>query len=261
MKIGLSSAAFYSRAETEEQAKRLKNFHIDVCEIFLETHSEYNAAFGRLVKENLGDLQCLSCHPKGTQFEPDLFGMSRRQTEDSFRIFQGALEAGEALGAKWYIWHGPPALTGPLTPSKIHQLGERFPLLQQEAAKHGLEILWENVNWCAVSSPDEVRELRSILPDIRFVLDVKQAFRGGEDPFKVLAAMEDRVAHLHVLDWDDQGRMCLPGQGSLDFRRLIGQLRDQGFDGTLMMEPYPALTKNDEDVQRALDFMREAAQA
>ena len=135
MKIGLSSAAFYSRAETEDQAIRLRNFNIDVCEVFLETHSEYNASFGRLVKENLGDLPCISCHPKGTQFEPDLFGMSRRQTEDSFRIFQGALEAGEALGAKWYIWHGPPALTGPLTPSKIHQLAERFPLLQQEAAK------------------------------------------------------------------------------------------------------------------------------
>ena len=61
MKIGLSSAAFYSRAETEDQAIRLRNFNIDVCEVFLETHSEYNASFGRLVKENLGDLPCISC--------------------------------------------------------------------------------------------------------------------------------------------------------------------------------------------------------
>ena len=259
MNIGLSAAAFYGRMETEEQAAYLRHFDVDVCEVFLETHSEYNAAFGRLVREKLGTLKCVSCHPKGTQYEPDLFGKSRRQTEDSLRIFRGVLEAGQAMGARWYIWHGPPALTGPLKPSKIHQLAERFPLLQQEAAQHGMEILWENVNWCAVSSPDEVRELRSILPDIRFVLDVKQAFRGGEDPFAVLAAMEDRVQHVHVLDWDDAGQMCLPGQGSVDFPRLMGQLRDQGFDGSVILEPYPAHAKDDDALRRALDYLREMA--
>ena len=122
--------------ETEEQAAYLRHFDVDVCEVFLETHSEYNAAFGRLVREKLETLECVSCHPKGTQYEPDLFGRSRRQTEDSLRIFRGVLEAGQAMGARWYIWHGPPALTGPLKPSKIHQLVERFPLLQQEAAQH-----------------------------------------------------------------------------------------------------------------------------
>lgn len=261
MRIGLSAAAFYGRMETEDQAAYLRHFDVDVCEVFLETHSEYNAAFGRLVREKLGDLPCVSCHPKGTQFEPDFFGLSRRQTEDSFRIMQGVMDAGQAMGAKWYVWHGPPALTGPLKPERIHQLGERFPRLQQEAARHGMEILWENVNWCAVSSPEEIRTLTEILPEIHFVLDVKQALRGGEDPFRVLAAMGERVRHVHVLDWNAAGQMCLPGQGVFDFARLMGQLRDQGFDGSVVLEPYPAHAKDDEALRRSLDFLRSVAKA
>ena len=259
MNIGLSAAAFYGRMETEDQAAYLKHFDIDACEVFLETHSEYNGTFGRLVREKLGGLNCVSCHPKGTQYEPDLFGLSHRQQEDSLRTFRGVLDAGQAMGAKWYIWHGPPALTGPLKPGKINRLGERFPLLQEEAARHGLEILWENVNWCAVSSPEDIRELIAILPDIRFVLDVKQAFRGGEDPFQVLSAMGERVQHVLVLDRDASGQMCLPGQGCVDFRRLMGQLRDQGFDGAVILEPYPAHARDDGALRRALDFLREAA--
>ena len=71
--------------------------------------------------------------------------------------------------------------------------------------------------------------------------------------------MEDRVQHVHVLDWDDAGQMCLPGQGSVDFPRLMGQLRDQGFDGSVILEPYPAHAKDDDALRRALDYLREMA--
>ena len=89
MTVGMSSAAFYGRLETEDQAALLREFPVDVCEIFLETHSEYSAAFGAQVRERLAGLRCLSVHPKGTQFEQDLFGRSRRQAEDALRAFRG----------------------------------------------------------------------------------------------------------------------------------------------------------------------------
>ena len=46
MKLGMSGAVFYGRMETEDEAAHLTDFPLDVCEIFLETQSEYSASFG-----------------------------------------------------------------------------------------------------------------------------------------------------------------------------------------------------------------------
>lgn len=260
MRIGLSAAAFYGRMETEDQAAYLTQFAPDVCEIFLETHSEYSAAFGQTVKARLNGIPCVSVHAKGTQFEPDLFGQSPRQREDARRILCGVLDAGQALGAQWYVWHGPPALTGPIVPGRIRQLGERFPLLAQEARARSMEILWENVSWCALRKSEDVQALTEILPEIRFTLDIKQALRSGTDPFDMLRAMGRRIRHVHVMDWDDAGTLCLPGQGTVDFRRLMQELRAQDYDGSVIIEPYAAHAMDADALRRSLDFLRMAAE-
>ena len=106
MKLGLTSAAFYGCMETEDAAAFLQAFGLDTCEVFLESHSEYTADFGQLVRGKLGALGCTSVHPKGTQFEPDLFGQSARQRDDALSIMRGVMDAGQVLGAKYYVFHG-----------------------------------------------------------------------------------------------------------------------------------------------------------
>ena len=221
MKLGLSSAAFYGRMETEDAAQHLTDFGLDTCEVFLETFSEYSADFGRIVREKLGTLPCGSVHPKGTQFEGDLFGRSARQRADALRIFTGVCAAGQALGAKYYVMHGPGMINSRVSPERIYMLGEVMPQMQAIARARGMEVLWENVSWCAVSTPETVGQLLSILPDINFVLDTKQAFRAGQDPCAILAAMGRRIRHVHALDWDADGRLALPGSGVMDWPRLM----------------------------------------
>jgi hypothetical protein len=118
MKLGMSGAVFYGRMETEDEARHLTDFPLDVCEIFLETQSEYSASFGAQVLERLKGLPCVSVHPKGTQFEPDLFGRSRRQVEDAMRLFTGVCAAGEALHARYYVLHGRAEARWPRTSRK-----------------------------------------------------------------------------------------------------------------------------------------------
>ena len=256
MTIGLSCAAFYGRMETEEQAAHLRQFPLDTCEVFLQTPSEYTASFGELVRRRLVGLPCASVHAKGTQFEPDLFGASARQRADALATLCGALDAGRALGARWYVFHGPGGIKGPVTPGRIASLAERFGRMQREARLRGLEILWENVSWCALRRPEDIREALGLLPELRFVLDVKQAFRGQVDPFAMLDAMGERVRHVHVMDWDAEGRLCLPGEGVMDFDRLFGRLRDQGYDGAVILEPYAAQAADEDSLRRSLDFLR-----
>lgn len=258
MLLGMSSAGFYGRMETEEEAAHLTEFPLDVCEIFLQTRSEYNAAFGQEVHTRLHGLPCLSVHPKGTQFEPDLFGQSPRQRQDGMETFAGVLDAGRALGSKWYVFHGPSGIQSPMRPERIPFLTERFQAMQAAAAQRGMEVLWENVSWCTIRTPQEVESAIRLLPDIHFVLDIKQAFRAGVDPFDMLAAMGNRVRHVHVLDWDESGTLCLPGEGVVDFPKLLKQLKKQGFDGGVMLEPYAAQTLDEEAVYRALTYLQHA---
>ena len=261
MRLGLSSAAFYGRMETEEQAEHLTRFPVDCCEVFVQTHSEYTAEFGALVREKLHGLPCVSVHPKGTQFEWDLFGRSRRQVEDAFRAFTGVCDAGRAMGAKYYVLHGPAGVSAPLEPGRIHNLQATMARMREIAAERGIEVLWENVSWAALRRPQDVAELRTLLPDIRFVLDVKQAFRAGQDPLAMLRAMGGQAAHIHVLDQTPSGALCLPGEGIVDWQGIAQHLRGIGYQGAVILEPYESQARDEAALRRSIDWLRRVLQS
>lgn len=257
MRLGLTSAAFYGTYETEDCAAHLRAFPLETCEIFLETPSEYCAEFGRIVREKLGELPCATVHPLGTQFEQQLFGRSPRQVEDAFRLFTGVCDAGRALGARYYVFHGPFGVHVPLKPERIHRLPETFGRMQEIAAARGMTVLWENVHWCALRGPEEVRTLIRLLPEIEFVLDTKQAHRAGYAPGALLEAMGSRVRHVHALDIAPDGSLCLPGEGMIDWHGLMAQLRSQGFDGSVILEPYDYLARDEAALRRSLMHLRD----
>ena len=260
MKLGLSSAAFYGRMETEEQAAHLTQFPVDCCEVFLQSRSEYTVDFGDLVRRNLGEIPCVSAHPKGTQFEWDLFGRSRRQVEDAFETFTGVCDAARAMGAQYYVLHGPAGISAPLEPGRIHNLKDTAARMQEIASQRGIEVLWENVSWCALRRAEDVEAMTVLLPTQRFVLDVKQAFRAGQDPLEVLKAMGDRVAHVHVLDMTGEGELCLPGEGVADWQGIARQLRDIGYQGAVILEPYERQARDEAALVRSLAWLRSLLQ-
>ena len=258
MKLGLSTASFYSLGETEENAAHLLAFpELDTCEVFLETWSEYNAGFARQVRERLNGLQVTSVHPKGTQFEPDLFARSRRQVEDAYRILNGVLEAGEALGAGYYVMHGPGTVVNPRPPEVLPELAERVDRMQRLAAAHGMEILWENVSWCTLPTVETVKTMRRLLPDMHFVLDTKQAHRAGQNPFDMLEAMGPQLRHVHILDWCQDDTLCLPGEGCFDWPAFFARLKDMSYTGSVILEPYEYLAREDKRLRKSLRSLRQ----
>lgn len=261
MKIGMSCAAFYGQCETEDAAARTRDFPVDTCEVFIQTPSEYCAEFGRVVREKLGGLHVTSVHPLGTQFEQQLFGRSPRQVEDAFRLFTGVCDAGRELGAQYYVFHGPFGVHAPLNPERIHRLPEVFARMQEIAHERGMTVLWENVHWCALRGPEEVRTVMRLLPQVQFVLDTKQAHRAGFAPEALLEAMGSRVRHIHALDIAPDGGLCLPGEGTLDWRALLHKARAQGFDGSVILEPYDYLARDEAALRRSLGLLRAAAES
>lgn len=255
MILGLSSAGFYGRLETEDAAAHVRDFPAGACEVFLQTYSEYSRAFGETVRERLGNLPCVAVHPKGSQFELDLFGRSPRQAEDAMGIFTGVCDAGQALGARYYVFHGPGSVRGHQPPEKINALQERMAHMREIADRRGMEILWENVSWAALRRPEDVRTVREMLPDMGFVLDVKQAYQAGVEPLEMFRAMGGRLQHVHLLDWNTSGKLCLPGQGQMDWPGWLQTLAQTGYDGAVILEPYEHQTRDEAALCRSMEYL------
>lgn len=264
MKLGMSSAVFYGYLETEDAAAALRGYDLQACEVFLETHSEYSAAFGQLVRERLQSLPCVSVHPKGTQFEPDIFGQSPRQHRDAMDIFRRICEAGQALGARWYVFHGVSTVRAHRSPSALYHVVENLEEMASVARAHGMEVLWENVSWCALRTPEDVAQIRALLPEQGFVLDLKQARQVDCDPFEMIDAMGTGLRHLHLLDWTASGELVLPGEGVMDFPRLFRRLARDGYTGAAILEPYAIQGRDPQRLRRSLAYLHrcmEEAQA
>ena len=106
VRLGLSTAAFYGKWETEEAAAWIARLPVACAEVFLQTGCEYDLSFARLVRRNLGGVQCTSVHPTGIQFENQMFGRSTRQRCEAFDTFRRVLDAAQEMGAARYVYHG-----------------------------------------------------------------------------------------------------------------------------------------------------------
>ena len=255
MQLGLSTAAFYGRWVTEEAAAQISALPVDCAEVFLQSQSEYEPSFARLVRSKLGDLPCTSIHPLG-HHENFLIRRPQRQMADALDVFRRILDSGAALGAQTYVYHG--RHTPQLSPMKwdldwnIEALG----MMCHEAAQRGMAIGWENVYWCQLTEPLRVLEAKKHLSQVKFTLDIKQAMRAGCDPIEFAAAMGDQLCNVHVCDWDANGKLCLPGEGVFDFDKLFDVLNETGYHGPVILEPYLSLIRNEESLLRSLDYLR-----
>ena len=254
MQLGLSTAAFFGCYETEEAARHIAQLPVDCAEVFLQTPSEYGASFAAQVRRYLGPVRCTSVHPMGVQFENQLHSRSARQRGDAFDVFGRVLDAVHALGAQTYVYHGRnTALLSPLP----WNLTDNLQVIHAMQAQAGtVRIAWENVCWCQLTNAERVMEAKNAAPDLHFTLDVKQAMRAGCDPLAMARAMGRALVNVHVCDWDEGGKLCLPGEGVFDFDALFGTLRGIGYDGPVILEPYWALIESREALLRSLSFLR-----
>ena len=146
MQLGLSTAAFYGRWETEEAAAQIAKLPLDCAEVFLQSDSELTVEFAQLVKKNLGGIACTSVHPLGG-YENHMAGRPARQMKDAFAHFEQILDAGAALGAKTFVYHGrnTPQLS-PL-PWNLKWNIEAITPMCALARQREMDIGWENVFW------------------------------------------------------------------------------------------------------------------
>jgi sugar phosphate isomerase/epimerase len=266
MEIGFSTASYFNKLQIEDAVLEIGDHGVSLCELFLNTFSEYEPAFTDLLEERLkqANLRVYSVHPMSMQYEPQLFSIHPRQREDAFRLFERVLSAGKRYGASCYVMHGPARLFGGVKNIELTRIAPILLDLTQLAGEYGIQLTLENVSWCIFNEPAFGVRLRDFTGGaIRHTLDVKQAVRSGFDPMDFIRAVGEQIINVHLCDAvrvpTGGVRYSMPGFGEYDFLSMFNLLAEKGYSGPAFIEVYsdmyaeiPALYESLERVKTIL---------
>lgn len=260
MKVGVSTASLFQRKTNEQALPLLSDLGIQCAEVFLTTYSEYDEEFGKYLNTVKGDVDVHSVHVLNTQFEPQLFSMADRVKQDAFSLLRRSMSAAKAFGAEYYTFHGIGRYKKDAREGKIDNYpfwAKKLEEIDGVCAEYGLKLALETVEWSIFRKPQIFTELIKDYPSLKGVLDIKQTRISGYSDEEYIKAMQGKITHVHLSDIDQNGKMCLPGKGRYDFETLFKMLKDNGFDGALLVEAYKGDYEQVEELKEACDFLQE----
>ncbi len=260
MQAGVSTASLFLRKSNEEALNLFNRLGVKTAEVFLTTFSEYGQPFADFLANKKGNVFINSVHILNTQFEPQLFAAHPLVKADAYAWLNKVLVSANALSAPYYTFHGTARIK---TASRSGE-NDNFPSMIKGFAEltrvcqnHGVTLCLENVEWATYNRPGVFSKLAEQIPTLRGVLDIKQARISGYAYQEYLREMGERLAYAHVSDVDENGKMCLPGQGAFDFDELIRRLQDVGFQGDLFIEAYNGDYQEETELKIACDYLNE----
>lgn len=241
MKLGISTASFFTKVPTENCFASLHEMGVPLTEVFLSTYSEYEKGFVDALKERLtDDLSVHSVHALSSTFEGLLFSQSQRVKDDAEQFFHKVCYAGNVLGAKYLTFHGPSNLKKSPSMVDIGKFAERFEELADIAKTYGLFIAVENVHYSHFSTPDAIKTLLKSAPSLWMTLDVKHAYYAGYDPTRFIDSAEERLATVHIADISRDDTTALPGNGKLNLEKFLKEIYKHELDPAVIIEAYPS---------------------
>ena len=259
MKVGVSTATLFGRENTEGALKLFNTLGVNVAEVFLESFSEYNKKFGKLLKKSQGTVEVHSVHTLTTQFEPQLYSLNLRAQQDSFVLLDKTMQCAKQMGAKYYTFHGGARFKKTPITINYDRVGKITEDIISVCSKYGVELAYENVHWCYYNYIGFFSEIIKRVPALKATLDIKQARQSGLAYADFINEMKDKIVTVHLSDIDSEGKMCLPGKGLTDFCDLFSRLKDNGFNGTMLIEAYQNDFKDYDELLSSLEFVKETA--
>ena len=206
------------------------------------------------------------------RFELDLVGgwysasLLTRTAREEIAALQAHLALLEALGCRVFILaetsnaiHGdrarPLSATPRLDRAAWAPFGEKLTEVADTVTAAGLRFAYHHHLGTVVESGEDIELfLRSTGPSVGLTIDTGHAALGGVDAVSLIRAQPQRVAHVHCKDIRGkvfrrikaeggsflrgvlEGMFTVPGDGDLDFGKVMGALGDIGYSGWVIVE-------------------------
>ena len=166
---------------------------------------------------------------------------SERQWEDCMNYLTLAFRAASLIGAeKTLISVGHGGMRPPR--ERWERMVRSLEELSRRAEAEGQVILVETLTPMESNTCTTARELQKALqtadrPNLLGMCDVIAPYVQGEDPADYLRLLGKKMAHLHLVDGDGVSETHLvPGAGIMPLRKILGDFRRCGYDGTVTIE-------------------------
>jgi sugar phosphate isomerase/epimerase len=253
----MSTACFFPKVYNEDAIDVMGKMGITHIEIFFSCLSEYKTDFVKELKKRaeFWGIHVNSIHAFTLQFEPQLFSMHDRARQEALDIYKQVVDAGAMLSADSYVFHGPANVKRARSLVLNYEaVAEKTQPLIDIAADSGIKLSWENVHWCWYAAPDFPQKLLPLLTsdNLYFTLDLKQAVQSGFDPAEYVNGAKGRLSNVHICDVKrDEQLGCipvLPFHGSVSFDALKTSLKQNHYDGAMILEVYSHNYQNSQEL-------------
>lgn len=236
MKTGVSTSCLFPML-TEKALTQLTEMGVRNVEVFLNSPSEKTPAFAKKIDQiaKASGTQVISVHPYSSEAEGvSFFSRYTRRFDDEAEGYRRYCEFCNRVGAQILVFHGARNFMT-IEPDFYF---ERFVRLRDIARSFGVRLCQENVSRCLSGTPAFNKRMAKAIPDVDFVLDIKQAVRAGVTPFEMLEAMGGHLSHLHLSDHRTNCDCLALGEGEFNLSELARRLTAMDYEGAVLLELY-----------------------
>ncbi len=237
---GVSTSAFYPKP-IEETLSILAEQPWNGVEHMPQAPYECTPDYGRRLLE-LGSGRFDFC---GIHFPQILAGFLYNPDPSAFdfgqQLSRDIAELAGVLGSSAIVVHGPWArmAEGAYLEATLANLR----LMCDVGKEHGVTIALENTPSSPIGSSVEtmVRFAGQVdRSNFGYTFDVTHTYEMGQEPWPYLDGLPS-IAHVHASDFHlaSNRRHTAPGDGDVDWQRLINQLAKRGFSGNFILELLP----------------------
>lgn len=235
-KVGLSSC---SKSVNEELFKQYKNAGIEFMELSLskEECEKIDLLKTKELSKKYG-VTLWSYHLPFSPFdEIDVSSLNEEKRKRSVEYLSSLILKATAVGIKITVVHPSAEPISDENRAKVMEASKKsLKELCSVCSENGAVLAVENLpRSCLGKKSDEMKELISVDERLRVCFDTNHLLE--EDFEKMFEKVGDKIITVHVSDYDFiNERHWLPGEGKLDFKRMLKCFKESGYTGPWLYE-------------------------
>ena len=167
----------------------------------------------------------------------DVASTDKQQRDNLLDCYEKLIQNGSEIGVRKFVVHpSNEPIEDDIRREKMACAKDSLSRLAEIAAKYQAVIAVENLpRTCLGRNSDEMLDLISAHPALRVCFDTNHLLQESSDDF--LHKLGSKIITMHVSDYDFiNERHWLPGEGDVDWNRLLDRLQEINYQGVWMYE-------------------------
>ncbi|MBR6348497.1 MAG: sugar phosphate isomerase/epimerase [Spirochaetales bacterium] len=251
-KVAFSTGAFYTY-DTLEAVRKLRNAGFEHMELMPQCHED-------LSLETLAQIKKLGMHVSSIHYPLVFFGIlynaNPGMMRESMAFSDNLARFCEKAGTEFVVIHPEGENKGVFADLIGKPIRRNILYMASALEKAGVSVAMENYPSGVGQYPDTLQAYvkEMAVPNMKIMVDTTEVIEGGGDPIEFIKGLDEAPCHLHLSDFGG-GKKHIPiGTGEVDWKKVIGTLKDKGYSGYYTLEPSYKYYIDDIDAQLRRDY-------